>query len=53
MTVQLFGPRLGECFIADFEPHGLLDHTCEWHLVDITDPDTKVSGPAGIPKSWV
>lgn len=21
---------------------GLLDHTCEWHLVDICDPDTKV-----------
>jgi hypothetical protein len=32
----------GECYVAVFEPHGLLDHTSEWHLVDITKPDVKV-----------
>lgn len=32
----------GECYVAVFEPHGLLDHTSEWHLVDITAPDKKV-----------
>ena len=32
----------GECYVAVFEPHGLLDHMSEWHLVDITDPDTKL-----------
>jgi len=32
----------GECYVAVFEPHGLLDHTSEWHLVDITRPDVKV-----------
>ena len=31
-----------ECFVAVFEPHSLLDHTCEWHLVDITEPTVKV-----------
>ena len=35
-----FGP--GECFVAVFEPHSLLDHTSEWHLVDITNPDVKI-----------
>ena len=32
----------GECYVAVFEPHGLHDHTSEWHLVDITNPDVKV-----------
>lgn len=32
----------GEMFVAVFEPMGLLDHTSEWHLVDITDPKTKI-----------
>ena len=36
------GFEAGECFIAVFEPMGLLNHTCEWHLVDITDAETKV-----------
>ena len=31
-----------ECFVAVFEPHGMLDHTSEWHLVDITKPDVKI-----------
>ena len=35
-----FGP--GECYVAVFEPHSLLDHTSEWHLVDITNPDVKI-----------
>jgi len=32
----------GEMYVAVFEPHGLLDHTSEWHLVDITNPTVKV-----------
>ena len=32
----------GECFVAVFEPHGLFDHTSEWHLVDVTEPDVKI-----------
>jgi hypothetical protein len=36
------GFEKGECFVAVFEPHGLLDHTSEWHLVDITEPDNKI-----------
>ena len=36
------GFEKGECFVAVFEPHGLLDHTSEWHLVDITEPGTKL-----------
>eukprot|EP00548_Thalassiothrix_antarctica_P009241 CAMPEP_0194152826 /NCGR_PEP_ID=MMETSP0152-20130528/54142_1 /TAXON_ID=1049557 /ORGANISM="Thalassiothrix antarctica, Strain L6-D1" /LENGTH=568 /DNA_ID=CAMNT_0038857669 /DNA_START=68 /DNA_END=1774 /DNA_ORIENTATION=- len=31
-----------ECFVAVFEPQGMLDHTSEWHLVDITKPDHKI-----------
>jgi hypothetical protein len=36
------GFEKGECFVAVFEPQGALDHTAEWHLVDITEPGTKV-----------
>ena len=36
------GFETGECYVAVFEPQGLLDHTCEWHLVDITNPAVKV-----------
>lgn len=36
------GFEKGECYVAVFEPQGLLDHTCEWHLVDITEPGVKV-----------
>lgn len=36
------GFEAGECFVAVFEPMGLHDHTCEWHCVDITDPDTMI-----------
>ena len=36
------GFAAGECYVAVFEPHSLLDHTSEWHLVDITKPDVKV-----------
>ena len=32
----------GECYVAVFEPHSLLDHTSVWHLVDITNPGVKV-----------
>mmetsp|Transcript_16610 Transcript_16610/g.25340 ORF Transcript_16610/g.25340 Transcript_16610/m.25340 type:complete len:174 (-) Transcript_16610:90-611(-) len=32
----------GECFCAVFEPQGLLDHTAEWHLVDVTEPHIKI-----------
>jgi len=32
----------GEMYVAVFEPHGLLDHTSEWHLVDITNPSVKI-----------
>ena len=32
----------GECFVAVFEPHGLLDHTSEWSLVDVTEPEVKI-----------
>lgn len=32
----------GECYVAVFEPHSLLDHTSEWHLIDITNPGVKV-----------
>lgn len=32
----------GECYVAVFEPHGLHDHTSEWHLVDITNPQVKI-----------
>jgi len=32
----------GEMFVAVFEPMGLLDHTSEWHLVDITEPGVKI-----------
>lgn len=34
--------KAGECFVVVFEPHGLLDHTAEWHVVDATDPDKKL-----------
>jgi hypothetical protein len=36
------GFEKGECFVAVFEPMGLLDHTAEWHLVDITEPGIKI-----------
>tara|TARA_B110000902_G_scaffold205185_1_gene233531 strand:+ start:125 stop:496 length:372 start_codon:yes stop_codon:yes gene_type:complete len=36
------GFETGECFVAVFEPHGLFDHTSEWHLVDVTEPDVKI-----------
>ena len=32
----------GECFVAVFEPQSINDHTAEWHLVDITNPDKKI-----------
>jgi len=39
---QVCGFLPGECYIAVFEPHGLLNHTSEWHVVDITDPSVKI-----------
>ena len=32
----------GDCFLVVFEPIGLLDHTAEWHVVDVTRPEVKV-----------
>jgi len=31
-----------ECFVAIFEPQGMMDHTSEWHLVDICHPSKKI-----------
>jgi hypothetical protein len=31
-----------ECYLAAFEPQGLLDHTSEWSVVDVTRPDVKI-----------
>lgn len=36
------GFATGECYVVVFEPHGLLDHTAEWHVVDVTAPATKL-----------
>ena len=41
-VTETCGFEKGECFVAVFEPHGLLDHTSEWHMVDITEPDVKI-----------
>ena len=41
-VAETCGFEKGECFVAVFEPQGLLDHTAEWHLTDITEPDTKI-----------
>ena len=38
----------GECYIAVFEPQGLLNHECEWHLVDICHPEVKVMHGTGL-----
>ena len=35
-----FAPN--ECYYAVFEPQGLLDHTAEWHVVDVTNPSRKI-----------
>jgi len=32
----------GECYVATFEPMGLLDHTAEWSVTDVADPGTPV-----------
>jgi hypothetical protein len=36
------GFNAGECYFVCFEPHGLLDHTSEWFVVDVTKPDEKI-----------
>jgi hypothetical protein len=41
-VTETCGFEKGECFVAVFEPQGLLDHTSEWSCVDITEPDKKV-----------
>lgn len=33
---------LGECYVVVFEPCGLLDHTAEWHVVDVCEPTKKL-----------
>ena len=40
--VDTCGFEEGECFVAVFEPQSIMDHTAEWHLVDITNPDKKI-----------
>jgi len=39
---SICGFKENECFLATFEPQGLLDHTAEWHVVDVTKPDAKL-----------
>eukprot|EP00941_MAST-03F_sp_MAST-3F-sp1_P005282 g5282.t1 len=39
---QICGFEKNECYLLVCEPHGLLDHTSEWHVVDVTDPEKKI-----------